>query len=126
MQNGTGYVASRRVANPTLFLAACEPPCESIECFRDEREGEFDGTDNDGHEGHERVERIERIERETLRQDRIDVAKLSPARGEAQLYPVTFGWSRCGNRNGLADPGMRTYTDGRYSAKVTAGRSFAR
>lgn len=76
-----GYFASRILQLRLVRF------CELIERFRDEREGEFDGADDEGHE------RVERAEREALRQDRVDVAKLSPARREAQLHPVAFGWS---------------------------------
>lgn len=98
----------RRVANVacTVYFSSRE----LIERYRDEHEGEFDGADNKGHE------RLERAERQDLRQDRIDVAKLPPARGEVQLHPVALGWPRRGNRNGPADIGMRAYTNGRDSA----------
>lgn len=78
----------------------------------DEREGKFHGAD----------EERERAEREALRQDCIDVAELPSARREAQLHSVAPGRSRCGNRDGFAYTGMRTYTDGWYPAEVTAGR----
>lgn len=79
---------------------------------RDEHEGEFHGAN----------EERERTEREDLRQDRFDVAELSSARGEAQLDSVVPGRSRCGNRDGFANTGMRTHTDGRYPVEITAGR----
>lgn len=77
----------------------------------DEREGKFYGAD----------EEREHAEREALRQDCVDVTELPSARGEAQLHSVLPGRSRCGNRDGFAYTGMRTYTDGRYFVEVTAG-----
>jgi len=61
--------------------------CITIEHFRDEREGEFHGTDGEEHE------HSERTERETVRQDRVNIAKLSSTGRKTQLYPVAFGWS---------------------------------
>lgn len=84
--------------------------------IRDEREGEFYGAD----------EERERAERQDLRQDRVDFAELSPARGEAQLHAVVPGRSRRRDRDGFANTGMRTYTDGRDPVEVTAGKALPR
>lgn len=78
---------------------------------RNEHEGEFHGA------GQEH----ECAERETLRQDRANVEELPPARGEAQLHSVVFGWPGRGDRDGLADIRMRAHTNGRYSAEIATG-----
>jgi len=111
------YIASRILFDRAIAISAvCQDFLWINEQFRDERERKLHGERYklDG-------ERYKCIEHETLRQDRVDVAKLSPAWGKVQLHSVAFGWSWCRNRNGLADTGMRTYTDSWYPLKITAG-----